>query len=145
MAAPATMDENIRKYEEIGTHPAANHNAISVALAFHQAIGGERKVARLRYLRDRWARRVHARERSLPPPHPARQPAHGGHRRWSTSKAWTPDQLVAWLMNRHRIVTTPISHAEFNGLRITPNVYTTTREVDLFADALLQAVRHGIS
>ena len=33
------MDENIRKYEEIGTHPAANHNAIGVALAFHRAIG----------------------------------------------------------------------------------------------------------
>ena len=48
MAAPESMDENIRKYEEIGTHPAANHNAISVALAFHQAIGGERKGSRLR-------------------------------------------------------------------------------------------------
>ena len=50
------MDENIRKYEEIGTHPAANHNAIAAALAFHQSIGDERKAARLRYLRDRWAR-----------------------------------------------------------------------------------------
>src|SRR4026207_2446813 len=35
MAAPPEMDENIRKYEEIGTHPAANHNAISAALALH--------------------------------------------------------------------------------------------------------------
>jgi selenocysteine lyase/cysteine desulfurase len=42
MAAPASMDENIRKYEEIGTHPAANHNAISAALAFHRSIGAER-------------------------------------------------------------------------------------------------------
>jgi selenocysteine lyase/cysteine desulfurase len=42
MAAPASMDENVRKYEEIGTHPAANHNAIAAALAFHRAIGGER-------------------------------------------------------------------------------------------------------
>ena len=32
MAAPAEMDDNIRKFEEIGTHPAANHNAIAEAL-----------------------------------------------------------------------------------------------------------------
>ena len=36
MAAPASMDDNVRKYEEIGTHPAANHNAIAAALAFHR-------------------------------------------------------------------------------------------------------------
>ena len=58
MAAPAAMNGNIRKFEEIGTHPAANHNAIAAALAFHRGIGAERKIARLRYLRDRWARRL---------------------------------------------------------------------------------------
>src|SRR5262249_40383789 len=49
MAAPESMDENVRKYEEIGTHPAANHNAISAAIAFHRGIGGTRKAARLRW------------------------------------------------------------------------------------------------
>src|SRR5688572_3539762 len=44
---------NVRKYEEIGTHPQANFNAISVALTFHRGMGAERKIARLRYLRDR--------------------------------------------------------------------------------------------
>jgi isopenicillin-N epimerase len=58
MAAPTSMDDNIRKYEEIGTHPAANHNAIGAALAFHRASGSDRQVARLRYLRDRWAKRL---------------------------------------------------------------------------------------
>src|SRR6266536_366610 len=58
MAAPAKMDQDGRKYEEIGTHPAANHNAIAAALAFHREIGAERKAARLRWLRDRWARRL---------------------------------------------------------------------------------------
>src|SRR5665811_1927560 len=28
MAAPTSMDENMRTYEEIGTHPGANHTAI---------------------------------------------------------------------------------------------------------------------
>jgi selenocysteine lyase/cysteine desulfurase len=54
MPAPESMQANIRKFEEIGTHPAANHNAIAEALAFHQGIGAERKAARLRYLRNRW-------------------------------------------------------------------------------------------
>ena len=58
MAAPPEMNGNIRKFEEIGTHPAANHNAIAEALTFHQGIGAERKAARLRYLRDRWAKRL---------------------------------------------------------------------------------------
>ena len=52
------MDENIRKYEEIGTHSAANHNAIAVALAFHRAIGAERRRSPFGYLRDRWAKRM---------------------------------------------------------------------------------------
>jgi len=58
MAAPPEMNENIRKFEEIGTHPAANHNAIVEALDFLEGIGSERKAARLRFLRDRWARRL---------------------------------------------------------------------------------------
>ena len=48
MAAAASQDNDIRKFEEIGTHPAANHNAIVAALAFHRSIGADRKIARLR-------------------------------------------------------------------------------------------------
>ena len=58
MAAEKKQDEDIRKFEEIGTHPAANHNAIAEALVFHRGIGIERKAARLRYLRDRWMKRL---------------------------------------------------------------------------------------
>src|SRR5690606_4798045 len=53
MAAPPAMNGGIQKFQEIGTHPAANHNAIAEALTFHESIGGERKAARLRFLRDR--------------------------------------------------------------------------------------------
>ena len=58
MAAAVEQDDDIRKYEEIGTHPAANHNAIAVAIAFNRGIGMDRKIARLRYLRDRWAKQL---------------------------------------------------------------------------------------
>lgn len=144
MAAPESMDENIRKYEEIGTHPAANHNAISVALAFHQAIGGERKVARLRYLRDRWARRVIRESDRCRVLTPLDGPLGAGIGLVHV-EGLDPNRLVGWMMEKHKIVVTPIVHAEFNGLRVTPNVYTTTREVDLFAEKLLLAARQGIS
>jgi isopenicillin-N epimerase len=56
-----------------------------------------------------------------------------------------PDKLSGWFMSQHRIVVTPIGHPEFDGLRVTPNVYTTLEEVDLFADKLLEAARKGIT
>src|SRR5215469_4130163 len=58
MAADKRQDSDIRKFEEIGTHPAANHNAITEALIFNENLGIDRKAARLRYLRNRWADRL---------------------------------------------------------------------------------------
>jgi isopenicillin-N epimerase len=144
MAAPATMDGNVRKYEEIGTHPAANHNAIATALAFHRGIGADRKIARLRYLRDRWAKRVLAgsdRVRVLTPLD-GRQ---AGGIALVHVEGIPYDKLHGWLWAKHNIITTPIGHPEFSGLRITPNVYTTIDEVDRFADTVLSAVRRGIA
>ena len=54
-------------------------------------------------------------------------------------------KLQGWLLAKHRIVTTPLIHPEFNGLRVTPNVYTTLDEIDLFADRMEQAIRRGVA
>jgi isopenicillin-N epimerase len=145
MAAPSAMDANIRKYEEIGTHPAANHNAIAVALAFHRAIGADRKAARLRFLRDRWAKRLTTasdRLRVLTPLDDPRQSCGIGLLHVEGIEV---PKMVAHLWDKHRIITTPIVHAEFNGLRITPNVYTTPEEVDVFGDVVLAAMKSGLS
>jgi selenocysteine lyase/cysteine desulfurase len=144
MAAPASMDENIRKYEEIGTHPAANHNAIAAALAFHRSIGGERKVARLRYLRNRWAKRLLAESSRVRVLTPLDGPAAGGIALFHVDGIDTA-KLQTWLWTKHRIITTPIIHDEFHGLRITPNVYTTLDEVDRFGDTVLEAVARGVN
>lgn len=144
MAAPPEMDENVRKYEEIGTHPAANHNAIAAALAFHRAIGAERKIARLRYLRDRWAKRLLAESDRVRVLTPLDSPHAGAIGFFNVDGLESP-KLGEWLMGRYRIVTTPIVHPEFHGIRITPNVYTTLDEVDLFSDKVLQAIRQGIA
>jgi isopenicillin-N epimerase len=54
-------------------------------------------------------------------------------------------KLGEWLLSKHNIVTTPLINDEFQGIRITPNVYTTIDEVDLFADRVISAIRTGIA
>ena len=144
MAAPAAMNGNIRKFEEIGTHPAANHNAIAAALAFHRGIGAERKIARLRYLRDRWARRLLAASDRVKIPTQIDTPFSGAIALVSI-EGIDPGKLGAWLLDKHRIVSTPISHPEFSGLRVTPNIYTTIDEIDTFSDIILKAIKTGIA
>jgi len=144
MAAAKEQDENIRKYEEIGTHPAANHNAISAALAFHRGIGSDRKVARLRFLRDRWAKRLLAESSRVRVLTPLDDRQSGAIALFQV-EGLDNIELGAWLLSEHRIVNTPIVHPEFKGIRITPNVYTTIDEIDVFSEKVLHAVKKGIS
>ncbi len=142
MAAPERMDDDIRKYEEIGTHPAAPYLAIGEALTFHQGIGGKRKEARLRYLRDYWARALleHDRFRLNTSLDPAFSCGIGNVQLEGVDTG----ALNTWLWNRHRIISVAIKHPEFEGLRVTASVYTTTEELDRFVDAMVYAARHGI-
>jgi len=139
--AEQRMRADIRKYEEIGTHPAANHNAIAVALAFHEGIGAARKAARLRWLRDRWARALLAeapdRVRLLAPI----GEGVGGAIGVVTVAGLDMGKVYGWLRTKHGIVATPLVNDEFNGLRVTPNVYTTPREIDVFTEAMLAVIR----
>ncbi len=144
MAADAKRDDNIRKYEEIGTHPQANFNAVSVALTFHRGIGVERKAARLRYLRDYWAKALMDGSDRVSVPTEL-GPDKGGAIALLHVDGLDFGKLGGWLMSRYRIVNTPIGHEEFNGLRITPNIYTTVDELDTFVDAVKVAIRQGIA
>jgi isopenicillin-N epimerase len=144
MAGSIEQEDNIRKYEEIGTHPAANHNAIAVAIAFNRGIGPERKIARLRYLRDRWAKQLLAasdRVKMITEIGPTKSGAIGVY----GIDGMDMGKLGGWLLSKHNIVTTPMVNDEFQGMRITPNVYTTVDEVDLFADRVIRAMRTGIA
>ena len=132
--AAAAKSDNIRKFEEVGTHPAANHNAIGEALAFHQAIGTERKAARLRYLNDRWAKRVD----KLPGVKilNSREPNQAwGLFNVSLERVDAP-KAYDFLWTKYRIITAAIKRDDYQGLRVTPNVYTTLGEVDTFAAAI---------
>jgi isopenicillin-N epimerase len=144
MAAPLAMIDNIRKYEEIGTHPAANHNSILGALAFHRAIGGARKLARLRFLRDRWARALLAEGARVQIPTPLDDPRSGAVALLHV-EGMDPVALHDWLWARYRIVSSPTVHAGVSGIRVTPNVFNTVSEIDRFTDAMRRALRQGIS
>jgi isopenicillin-N epimerase len=144
MAGGVEQESNIRKYEEIGTHPAANHNAIAVAIAFNRGIGPERKIARLRYLRDRWANRLLAASDRVKMFAPIGPDAGGAIGVFGVD-GLDMGKLGNWLLSKHNIVTTPMVNDEFQGMRITPNVYTTVDEIDLFAERVEQAVRTGIA
>lgn len=142
MAAPEGMDDNIRKFEEIGTHPAAPYLAIGEALTFHQGIGARRKEARLRYLRDYWAGALMEDDRfrlntSLDP---AFSCGIGNVRLEGVDTV----ELNNWLWQKHKIISVAIKHPEFEGLRVTASVYTTIEELDQFVDAMVYAAQHGI-
>jgi isopenicillin-N epimerase len=140
--AAASKSADIRKFEEIGTHPAANHNAIAEALTFHEGIGVERKAARLRYLRDRWAQRLGASPKFRI--HTNLDPAHSCAIGNVQIVGVPTARLVPRLWERWRIIATPIVHAEYEGVRVTPNVYTTLEEIDTFAAAMEDIAARGV-
>jgi isopenicillin-N epimerase len=142
MAAPDKVDADVRKFEEIGTHPAANHNAIAEALVFHNGIGVERRAARMRYLRDRWMRRLSGqpRVRIFTSFDPVQSCGIG------TVQVEGVDtrRLAEHLFDRRRIIVVPIIHEEFEGLRVTPNIYNTIDEVDRFAEEMESVIERGL-
>jgi selenocysteine lyase/cysteine desulfurase len=135
MAAGVRSDNDIRKFEEVGTHPAANHNAICEALIFNQNIGIERKAARLRYLKDRWATRLaeNKKVRILHNPDPEMSCGIG---MFGLTEGNDIRKLSTALQTKYNIFTALSPHAEYTGMRITPSVYTTLREIDYFSAAV---------
>jgi isopenicillin-N epimerase len=142
MASAETQSKDIRKYEEIGTHPAAVHNAIGEALTFHDMIGTERKSARLRYLRSRWTDKL--RDLKTVAFHTNLAPEHSCGLTTVEVKGIPIGELHSWLLTKHGIYTTTITHPQFTGLRVTPTVYTTVSEIDRFANAMLIAATKGL-
>ncbi|HEV8591225.1 MAG TPA: aminotransferase class V-fold PLP-dependent enzyme [Pyrinomonadaceae bacterium] len=142
MASEDKNKNDIRKYEEIGTHSAAMRLAIGEAVLFHNAIGGKRKEERLRYLSRYWMNNL----KSIP--------KIGFNTSFDPKQSCAianfkvdgvdPVALGGYLMSKHHIFTTPIVHDEFNGIRITPNVYTTIWELDRFCNAVQHVAKNGL-
>ena len=127
-------EDDILRLNHIGTHPVATDLAIANAIDFYMKIGPDRKEARLRYLQNYWTSKV----RQLPhvevntPADPARSCgiANVG------IKGIKPNELAETLMKKYKIYTVAIDGAGVHGCRITPNIYTTLKELDTFVKAL---------
>ncbi|MFT5424160.1 MAG: isopenicillin-N epimerase [Phycisphaerales bacterium] len=142
MAADDGLDDNIRKFEQIGTHPAAGYLAIGEALTFHEGLGPARKFARLIHLRDSWIEQC----ADIPTLtlHTSQKPGAACGIANVQLEGIDSADLNNWLWRTRRILCTVIKHAEFEGVRVSPSVYTTPEEIGRFADAMHKAATDGI-
>lgn len=135
LMAEWAKDKNaIKNLNHTGTHPCATDLAIGNALEYHFRIGPDRKEARLRYIQRYWSDQV----RDLP--HIMLNTPREEHRSCGIAnvgiKGMKPGDLAKTLMDKYRIWTVAIDGHGVHGCRITPNIYTTTKELDMFVAAL---------
>ena len=55
-----------------------------------------------------------------------------------------PESVTKYLFDKHHIFAVPIMHEEFQGIRITPNVYTTLGELDRFCEQMEEIAPKGL-
>jgi len=126
--------DDIARLNHTGTIPVHTDLAIADAIDFYNMIGGQRKEDRLRYLQNYWTKKV----RGLPniilntPEDPARSCAIAN----VGIKNMKPADMADTMLKKYKIYTVAIDNKGVQGCRITPNVYTSTEELDVFVNAL---------
>jgi selenocysteine lyase/cysteine desulfurase len=135
-AAPNAQEENIRKFEALGTRPFFIEQAIGKAIDFHHMIGIERKQKRLQHLKNYWMEKV----KNIP----------GVNLNTSLDPKWgcaignvaiagkKPGELDSFLLDKYKIHAVGIEWENIKGVRITPNVYTTTKDLDILVEGIRQ-------
>ena len=133
-ADSSVADTDIRKLNHTGTHPVATDLTIQDAIRFHESIGIVRKEARLRYLQRYWTDQVRHQPNIIlnTPEAPARSCAIAN----VGIAGKSPAELAKTLFDKYKIFTVAIDSANVHGVRVTPHVYTTTAELDMFVRAL---------
>lgn len=133
-AEEGLQEDDLRRLNHTGTHPVATDLAIQDALDYYYLLGAERKEARLHYLQQYWTSQV----RELPhiilntPADPQRHGAIGN----VGIQGIEPGTLAKMLLEKYQIWTVAIDRPGVKGVRITPNIYTTTKELDVLVKAL---------
>ena len=128
------LKDDIRKFENLGTRPFFIEQAIGKAIEFHEMIGSERKEKRLHYLKNYWMEKV----KNVPkvkintPLHP----------KWGCAignvgvEGKKPAELDSFLMDKYKIHVVGIEWENIHGIRVTPNVYTTIKNLDLLVEGI---------
>jgi selenocysteine lyase/cysteine desulfurase len=126
--------DDIRRLNHTGTHPVATDLAIGNALEYHYRLGPARKEARLRYIQRYWSDQV----RDIP--RVVVNTPEQAYRSCAIANVGIegipPSELSKILMEKYRIWTVAINRPGVRGCRITPNIYTSIRELDAFVRAI---------
>ncbi|MCS7189216.1 MAG: aminotransferase class V-fold PLP-dependent enzyme, partial [Bacteroidia bacterium] len=131
-APPERSIEDIRKFEHLGTRSIPTEQAIAAAIDFHERIGLTRKTERLKALRQYWLSQAIQlpKVRSLTPTTLAAGLA------TIQVEGWTPQRLADHLLEKHRIIVAAIDWMGIQGIRVTPQIYTTYAELDRLLESL---------
>lgn len=125
---------DIRKFESLGTRSFASEMAIGNAVDFHNVIGSKRKEERLRYLTDYWNSKVSDLKRVsfLQPNYKTGYCAISN----IAIEGMKPGQVADILQKKHKIHTVSIDWENVHGVRVTPHVYTSTKDLDRLVAAV---------
>jgi len=134
LAAPDPTSEDIRKFENLGTRSFAIEQGIGHAVEFHHMIGTERKGKRLHYLKNYWVEQA----QSIPgfQLHTSLKPEWGCALSNFSLEGRDIGDLSSFLYNKYKVHTVPINWENIHGIRVTPNVYTATRDLDRFVEGI---------
>jgi selenocysteine lyase/cysteine desulfurase len=126
--------EDIRKFENLGTRPFFIEQAIGKAIEFHEMIGSKRKEERLLYLKNYWMVRV----KDIPKVklNTSMKKGFGCAIGSVAIEGKKPGELDSFLMDKYKIHTVGIEWENIKGVRITPNVYTTTKNLDVLIEGI---------
>ena len=127
---------DIHKFEALGTRSFAPEQAIGQAVDFHNAIGSKRKQERLHYLKKYWCEAVSKNPRVKI--HVSMNPAYSCALGTFSIDGMDVVDTANKLMNDYQIHTVGIKWENINAVRVTPHVYTTTKDLDRFIEAVLK-------
>lgn len=132
---------DIRKFEHLGTRPFFIEQAIGKAIEFTQTIGLPRKEARLHYLKNYWMERV----QQLPGVqlHTSLNSQYACAIGMLSVGDTKPSDLDNFLMEHYKIHVVGIEWENIKGVRITPNVYTSTKNLDKLVEGITAFVNKG--
>jgi selenocysteine lyase/cysteine desulfurase len=133
-AAGNPKSDDIRKFENLGTRPFFIEQAIEKAIDFYEMIGPKRKEERLLYLKNYWMERV----KDIPKVKlgTSMKPGFGCAIGLVSVEGKKPVELDNFLMNNYKIHTVGIEWENIKGVRVTPNVYTTTQNLDVLIEGI---------
>ncbi|GAB4043549.1 aminotransferase class V-fold PLP-dependent enzyme [Spirosoma litoris] len=127
---------DIRKFESLGTRSFASEMAIGTAVDFHNSIGSARKFARAHYLKNYWMERV----KDVPGVklHTSLKPEFAGAVGLFSIDGMKTSEVDGQLLNKYKIHTTGIDWENIHGVRVTPHVYHSPKDLDRLVVAITQ-------